>query len=70
MDFTLYLSFITSSGKKSSMTIPGVRSDITKDEVSDLMNLIIEKNIFLSDKGFLVSAHSAKVTEKRSTELV
>ncbi|MNO01580.1 hypothetical protein D3C81_2217620 [compost metagenome] len=71
MNYSLTLVFVTSSGDTATFSISDVRSDLTKEEVTKLANDILEQNIFTSNKGNdLVSLYSAKLNERRSTELV
>lgn len=43
MEYILTMTFLTSTGAKSSMTVSGVKSNITKEEISTLMDTIIER---------------------------
>lgn len=70
MSFTLSLSFITSNGSKSSISIAGVRENITKAEVENLMNLIIDNNFFETKNGSLVAINSAKVVKKEEDTII
>lgn len=68
MEYILTMTFITSTGAKSSMTVSGVKEDITKEQISGLMDKIIEKNIFETKSGALVSKSGANVTERKITK--
>jgi len=68
MEYILSMLFLTSTGTKSSMTVSGVKPDITKEEISVLMDTIIEKNIFQTKSGTLVSKSGANVTERKVTK--
>ncbi|WP_326512487.1 DUF2922 domain-containing protein [Clostridium intestinale] len=70
MNYSLTLVFVTSSGDKATFSISDVRSDLTKEEVTKLANDILEQNIFTSKGNDLISLYSAKLNERRSTELV
>lgn len=70
MSFTLSLSFITSNGSKSSISISGVRPNLTKEEVENLMNLIIDNNFFETKNGSLVAINSAKVVKKEEDTII
>jgi hypothetical protein len=69
-DNTLVMTFLNQEGTKASITLPGVRADVTELEVSAAMDSIISKNIFASSGGDLVAKHSAEVTERNVTALV
>lgn len=68
MEYVLTMNFITSTGSKSSMTISGVKSDLTKEQISSLMDKIIEKNIFQTKSGTFASKSGANVTERKITK--
>ena len=48
MEFTLSMTFTTSNGDKSTISIEGVKENLTQAEASTLMDTIIEKDIFLT----------------------
>ena len=68
MEYVLSMVFLTDTGLKSTISISGVKSTITEDQVNSLMNTIITKNIFLSKSGALVSKDDAKLTERKITK--
>ena len=68
MEYVLTMNFITSTGSKSSMTISGVKSDLTKEQISSLMDKIIEKNIFQTKSGTFSRKSGANVTERKITK--
>ncbi|MFL0267912.1 DUF2922 domain-containing protein [Candidatus Clostridium radicumherbarum] len=66
---SLVMTFLNELGSRASITLAGVRDDITQNEVSAAMDVIIAKNIFKSSGGNLVTKHSAQITEKNVTAL-
>ena len=68
MEYILSLTFNTAGGKASTLSISGVKPDITKEQVSALMDTIIEKNIFEPDSGEFVSKSGAKLTQREVTK--
>lgn len=68
MEYSLSMTFLNASGSKSSLSISGIRPDITKDEVNTLMDTIITKNIFTTDSGDLVAKSSAQLTQRQVTK--
>ena len=68
MDYTLSMTFINISGDKSSITIAGVRPDVTQSQTSALMDTIIEKDVFRTDGGSLSAKYSAQLTERSVTK--
>ncbi|NFF88059.1 DUF2922 domain-containing protein [Clostridium botulinum] len=68
MEYSLSLVFLNSIGSKSALTITDVKQDISADEVKDLMNLIIEKDFFLTGKGSFVKPYSAQLVQREITK--
>jgi len=57
--------FLTEGGIKSTISISGVKSTLTKDQVSTLMDTIITKNIFIVNSGAFIKKDSSKLTERK-----
>ena len=68
MEYILSMTFLTSTGAKSSMTVSGVKPDITKEEIATLMDTIIENNIFQTKSGDFTGKSGANVTERKFTK--
>ena len=68
MEYILTLTFMTEAGVKSSLTITDVKSSITSEAANELMDKIIENNIFNTKNGAFVSKVEAKLTERKITE--
>ncbi|HBJ1646267.1 TPA: DUF2922 domain-containing protein [Clostridium botulinum] len=64
MEYNLSLIFLNTIGSKSSLTITDVKQDITADEVKALMNLIVEKDFFLTGKGSFTKPYSAQLVQR------
>jgi len=69
MDYTLSMTFVNISGDKSSISIAGVRPDVTQSQTSTFMDTIIAKDVFRSNGGSLAAKYSAKLTERAETVL-
>ena len=46
IEIKLLMSFMTDSGRKVSLFVTDPREDVTETEIKEVMDLIIEKNIF------------------------
>lgn len=68
MEYSLSMTFITETGDKVSMTVSGVKSDITQAQVSTLMDTIIAKDVFLTKNGSLTAKYSAQLTQREVTK--
>ena len=68
MEYVLSMVFLTEKGAKSTLSIAGVKSTLNQTQANALMDLIIEKNIFLPTTGALVSKSEAKLTERKITK--
>lgn len=69
MDYSLSLTFVNASGDKISLAISGVKDNLSKAEVTALMDNIIANNIFLSKGGALVSKYGAQITQRQTTKI-
>lgn len=68
MEYILTLTFMTEAGVKSSLTITDVKSSVTSEAANELMDTIIENNIFNTKNGAFVSKVEAKLTERKITK--
>lgn len=68
-DKNLAMTFLNQDGARATITIPGVRDNVTEAEVSAAMEALITKNVFYSSGGDLVSKYSAQITERNVTDL-
>lgn len=68
MEYILSMTFLTERGQKSTLSINGVKTGLSKDQINTLMDTIIKKNIFLTKSGALISKESAQVTERKITK--
>ena len=68
MEYTLSMTFLTETDDKYTLSISGVRQKLNSQEVSDLMDIILENDIFISKKGAIASKYAAKVTERQITK--
>ena len=68
MEYILTLTFMTEAGVKSSLTITDVKSSVTSEAANELMDTIIENNIFNTKNGAFVSKVDAKLTERKITK--
>ncbi|MBN1047019.1 DUF2922 domain-containing protein [Clostridium botulinum] len=64
MEYILSLTFINEAGSKSSLNINRVKTYLKDSDVKNLMNLIVEKEFFLTGKGKLIKVDSAKLTQR------
>lgn len=62
------MTFLTTAGEKSTLSISGVKSTLTKDEVNILMDAIIAKNIFKTNSGDLTAKSGAQLTQRQVTK--
>lgn len=60
MEKTLELVFKNEEGAKKTITITYPRQDITRSEADDVMQTIIDKDVFETSGGPLVEAYDAR----------
>ena len=65
----LVMTFINAEGKKVSLRVNNVRSDVQAAEVAAAMDEIISGNLFITSGGDMVSKESAEVVVTDTTEL-
>jgi hypothetical protein len=68
-DKSLVMTFLNSSGSRSSITLTAVRDNVTEAEVAAAMDAVIAANIFESSGGDLVAKQAAQITERNVTPL-
>ncbi|MCY6371232.1 DUF2922 domain-containing protein [Clostridium ganghwense] len=66
---TLVMNFLTSGGKKTTIRIKDVKEGLDATEVSNIMDTIIAKNIFISASGDLKLKDSADIVVTTNQEL-
>ena len=57
----LVMSFLTTQGATSSMTIDAPKDELTEPEVRAVMESIITQNVFNTSKGDLAEIKSAQI---------
>lgn len=57
------LVFSVADGGTLTMTLPSPKTDLTPEQVEQIMDLLIEKNIFDLTGGDLVAKRDAKIIE-------
>ena len=68
VEIKLLMSFMTSNDNKVSLYVTDPREDITEEEIKEVMDLIVEKNIFAPNGEDIVSAKEAKIVQTETTE--
>lgn len=63
METRLVMYFKTARGSRCSVAVIDPREDVTEQEIKDLMDLIITKNIFKINNFSLTEALEAKVVQ-------
>lgn len=63
----LLMTFADEYGKKVSLSIDDPREDLTEEEIKDVMDLVVSKNLFAPNGYDLVSAVEAKVVVTDTT---
>lgn len=67
MEYSLALTFICTDGEKSTLTINGVKSDLTQEKIEALMDTIIANNVFFNKNGEYTEKESASLLQKTTT---
>ncbi|EDS76790.1 conserved hypothetical protein [Clostridium botulinum C str. Eklund] len=69
MSKLLVMNFLTNKGKNMNIKVKDIKPDVGEKTVEEVMNTIIDKNVFLSAAGKPVKIDSAQVVETIVTEL-
>ncbi len=69
MDKVLQMNFRTGLGRSMRITLEDPREDITAEDIKNVMNLIISKNIF-NVEGGLVDIASAYIVTTQTQQVV
>lgn len=68
MEYTLAMTFLTTSGEKSTLSVAGVKPDLTKDQLNGLMDTIVAKNVFETNSGTFAKKSGAQITQRQVTK--
>ncbi|NFR88390.1 MULTISPECIES: DUF2922 domain-containing protein [unclassified Clostridium] len=68
MEYILSMTFVNQADSKTALTINGVKPDVSAEEVKALMQLIIDKEFFLTSKDLLINASTAQLTQREVTK--
>ena len=60
----LVMTFNTESGEKASLSVNGIKEDLTAEETAAAMDVIIAKNAFITKGGDLKGKYSAQIIGK------
>ena len=66
---TLRMVFKNQSGKNVTFSLGSPRDDVTAAEIEATMNLIINRNIFTSPGGELVSKQDIRIIDSTTNDL-
>jgi len=69
MSVVLQMSFLTELGNTVTLSIPDPKPGLTEEEVQQVMQTIIDKNVFTSTTGPLVAIKAARVVAREVTPL-
>ncbi|GKU24062.1 DUF2922 domain-containing protein [Clostridium folliculivorans] len=60
----LVLAFKNESGDKINLSLKGIKDNLTAEEISKAMDVIISKNAFFSSGGKLIQKSGAQIITK------
>jgi len=63
------MTFLDSGGTRYVITIPNPKDNITKQEILNVMDFIIQKNIIQGRSGDLVSKLDARIVETTTNDI-
>ena len=65
----LEMTFKDASNKTMKITVDNVKNGITDAEVKTAMQIILSKDIFVTDAGSLVAIDDARIVDTTETDL-
>lgn len=65
----LEMEFLDSAGKKFRLTIDEPRADVTSEEIRTVMEDIVNRDIFFTTTGDVVSANAARIIRTTVEEM-
>ena len=65
----LMMTFITESGDKATLSVSGLKEDLTAEEIGAAMDVIIAKNAFITKGGDLKGKYNAQIVARNVDEL-
>ena len=68
-DSFLKMVFKNQEGNKVLLSLEDPKSDLTTDQIQTVMNSIINKNVFSSTGGDLVSIYDIKIVNRTTNDL-
>jgi hypothetical protein len=65
----LVMTFKTQGGDKATLSVEGIREDLTAEDASDEMNVIIAKDGFVSKGGKLIGKYNAQIITRNVDQI-
>ncbi|MBA1334018.1 MAG: hypothetical protein HPY66_1502 [Firmicutes bacterium] len=65
----LEMIFVNAAGRRSTISVDNVRSDITEAEVQGAMDVIVAKNVFTTSGGDITGIYGARIVSTDITEI-
>ncbi|NLC51366.1 MAG: DUF2922 domain-containing protein [Firmicutes bacterium] len=65
MNQNLQLIFANAQGSSSTISIPDPKEELEPQEVENVMQMIIDRNIFATSGGDLVAAREARIVTRQ-----
>lgn len=64
----LELQFLNEAGTRATIGIADPKEDLTDEDVNDAMDLILQEDVFTSNRGDLVAKAGARIVTREVTE--
>ncbi len=63
------MTFLDEGGQRNTITIPDPKDNLTEQDILNVMDLIIQKNIIQGRAGDLVSKLDARIVETTTNDI-
>ncbi|MBC8060596.1 MAG: DUF2922 domain-containing protein [Clostridiaceae bacterium] len=65
----LIMTFKTEGGDKASLSVSGIKDDLTAEDIAAAMDVIIAKNAFVVKGGDLTEKYNAQIVTRNVDEI-
>ena len=63
------MTFTTEGGDKATLSVSGIRDDITAEDIGAAMDVIIAQNAFVSNGGKLTGKYNAQIITRNVDQI-
>ena len=65
----LMMTFTTEGGDKATLSVSGIKEDLTAEEIAAAMDVIIAKDAFVDKGGKLIGKYTAQIVTRNVDQI-